>query len=589
MSQTDDLIPIGIDLGSLHARVAIGSLNHHNAPSEGLVDTRPLPNIISNAQGSRYTLALVGTDKSTAGMDDGAITNGVAVVEEEETRHVFGEAARRALARDKKPTISNDPSSMVRELVRSNSSVVGSTDEDESEEEKARAAAAFFGHLAELACDASSSHPSKLRTVVSVSVGSSPEEQVGIVQIVQRGISEAIAARMTSFKQEGFKKKKKDDKETGEDDAIVVGVITDPAAVCVAHGLTEIENPGVIDLASPKTESSSTWKNALVIDWGASGLTASHVRRTSTSSSLLTIVRYATDTTCSGTAIVSALVSHCASMFERKNRVAGVLDSVKAHHRLEMACESAVRTLSRAPTVTVAVDGLYEGMDMAVPISRPRFDMLVSEILRKAETLLQSFISLDRGCGCENDVTFDVVLLAGNVCDMPSATHLIRTKMFPNAHSGRADIPPDEAVAIGCARHAASVLSCPTHSKSIGPASRNVPKCPLTIGVCRIENGKLDGDMEEIISKTAVPLIEVGEPLPANITRKVTYSNGDESWLSNSSIAIVQIQGGATAKSKVLGKIDKIPYDSKSIEMTIELSSAGRLTVSVDGGPSCTL
>ena len=103
---------------------------------------------------------------------------------------------------------------------------------------------------------------------------------------------------------------------------------------------------------------------------------------------------------------------------------------------------------------------------MAVSISRPRFDMLVSGILRKAEALLRSFIPTDE-CS-EKLVEFDVVLLAGNVCDMPSATTLIRTKLFPNAHSGRGDVPADEAVAIGCARQAASVLSCPTHSKSGG-------------------------------------------------------------------------------------------------------------------------
>ena len=61
----DELIPIGIDLGSLHARVAKGNVSHHNVPSTGNkdTDTRPLPNVISNAQGSRYTLALVGSDK----------------------------------------------------------------------------------------------------------------------------------------------------------------------------------------------------------------------------------------------------------------------------------------------------------------------------------------------------------------------------------------------------------------------------------------------------------------------------------------------------------------------------------------------
>mmetsp|Transcript_33602 Transcript_33602/g.61874 ORF Transcript_33602/g.61874 Transcript_33602/m.61874 type:complete len:571 (-) Transcript_33602:73-1785(-) len=570
MSKPIELTPIGIDLGSIHARVAIGNLNHKNVCVDGAVDSTILPEIISNAQGSRYTLALVGTDQADAQSDE----------KTEEPRHIFGEAARRALAREKKPTISKDPSSMVREMLRSSSSAA----KDDDTAAESSKAAAFFSHLVELACDASSSHPEKLRTVVSVSVASTPEEQNGVVKTLEKGISDALGARQSAKEAKAAKKKK----GGKEEDPSVMAVITDPAAVCIAHGLTEIDHPGIIDLASSKSGTPSTWKNALVIDWGASGLTATHMCRTSTNSSLLTIVRHVTDTSCSGTAIIAALAKHCASMFERKSRVSGLLDSKKACHRLDMACESAVRTLSRAPTVTVAVDGLFEGIDMNVPISRPRFDMLMSGIMRKAETLLRTFTG-------EEAVNFDVVLLAGNVCDMPSASNLVRTKLFPNANAGRGDVPPDEAVAIGCARHAASILSCDTHSKhggkkadEIGPATRKVKACPLTIGICRIEDGKQNGDLQETIANNSVPLIEVGEPLPANVTRSITCTNGDDLW-SNSSIAIVQMQGGAAAESKVIGKIEKIELEEKKFEITMELSSAGKVAVSVNGGPSTAL
>lgn len=534
----EELIPIGIDLGSLHARVAIGNVSHHNAPSTGNTDTRPLPNVISNAQGSRYTLALVGSEKMGEEEDNNS----------DSVRHIFGEAARRALAREKKPTISKDSSSMVRELVKSSSSIDGGDDN------KSSAATAFFGHLADLACDASSSHPSKLRAVVSVNVGASPEEQAGVVDTIEAGVKDALKARADA------KQKKKDV------EPIVVGVITDPAAVCIAHGLTEVENSDAIDLAASNPD---TWTNALVVDWGASGLTATQIRRASPGSSLLTIVKHATDTSCSGTAIVNTLVSHCASMFERKNKLSGVLDSVKAHHRLELACESAVRALSRAPTTAVSIDGLYEGIDLNVPISRPRFDMMASGLLRKAEALLQSF---------SEGTKFDVVLMAGNVCDMPSATNLIRTKLFPDASAGRGDVPADEAVAIGCARHSASVLSCQTHSraggrskdKAIGASTRKVKACPINIGIAK------NGDEEN-----AVPLIEVGQALPANITRNFTNSSGED-------VVIVQMNGGAAKSSKVLGKIEKLPAD-KSFEITMELSSAGKLSLSVNGGPTSTL
>ena len=533
----DELIPIGVDLGSLHARVAIGNVSHQNVPPKGNTDTRPLPNIISNAQGSRYTLALVGSESISSEGDASS----------DAIRHIFGEAARRALAREKKPTISKDPSSMVREMIKSSSSVDG------GDSDKSSAAAAFFGHLADLACDASSSHPSKLRAVVSVNVGASPEEQAAAVETIEAGVIEALKARSD------MKKKKKGA------ESIVVGVISDPVAVCIAHGLTEVQN-ATIDFTSPNPQ---TWKNALVVDWGASGLTATHICRASPNSSLLKIMKHATETGCSGTAIVNAVVSHCASMFERKNRISGVLDSVKAHHRLELACESAVRALSRAPTTAVSIDGLYEGIDLNVPISRPRFDMMVSGMLKKAETLLQSFSE-----GLDN---FDVVLLAGNVCDMPSATNLIRTKLFPDASAGRNDVPADEAIAIGCARHATSVLSCQTYSKeggkstdkTVGLTTRKAKACPINIGIAKNDD-----------KENAVPLIEVGQALPANTTRSFA-SSGE-------GVVIVQMSGGITKSSKVLGRIEKLPTDT-NFEITMELSATGKLSLSVNGGPMVSL
>ena len=553
-----DLIPIGIDLGSLHARLAIGTLTENSSGGgNDLTDTVTLPSIISNAQGSRFTLALVG--------DDGDGNEGA-------SRYIFGDAARRALLREKKPTIYKEPTNLVRELVKSNSSLEG------RDEEKSKRSSAFFSHLADLACDASSAHHSKLRSVVGVPVGSTAEQKNELVSSVNLGIREALSRRDSET---GNKTKK------GDVEFSVLAALLEPAAVCIAHGLTEKKLPS-IDLASQTESSSPCWKNVLVIDFGASGLTCTHLTRPSDTSTLLQVVNTKSDATCSGNEIISTLTKHCASMFERKTKVSGVLDSSKARHKLEMACEAAVRTLSRAPTTTVSIDGLYEGMDMNVPLSQPRFQMLLSGILRKAEALLQSFMA-------ENEVEFDVVLTSGNVSDMPSARNLIRTKLFPNAYAGRNDVPSDEAVAIGCARHAAAILSCDTHKKDSlvnkegcpCPSSWTAKACPITIGVCRLEKGKENSpEVDEFLSESTIPFISAGEPLPALNTRKITYQNGDDTWLSNSVLAIVQQKNGTC---KMVGKIDDIPASSKDIEITLGLSAAGKLSVAVDGGDCVTL
>ena len=77
----------------------------------------------------------------------------------------------------------------------------------------------------------------------------------------------------------------------------------------------------------------------------------------------------------------------------------------------------------------------------------------------------------------------------------------------------------------------------------------------------------------------------MGEHLPVNVTRKITYNNGTDSWLENSYIAIVQMG----KKKKVIGKIEDIELDDKSFEITMELSAAGELTLAVNGEESTTL
>lgn len=143
-------------------------------------------------------------------------------------------------------------------------------------------------------------------------------------------------------------------------------------------------------------------------------------------------------------------------------------------------------------------------------------------------------------------------------------------------------------MAIGCARHAAAILSCDTHSKSnaVGDAltAREVMLCPLTLGICIVENGKENGELDGVISNGAVPLIEVGEPLPVNVTR--TLNVGD---LTSSSIAIVQMNGGGDVRNKLIGKIEVIETDLKSIEVTVELTAEGSLTLSVNGEESIKL
>jgi len=73
-----------------------------------------------------------------------------------------------------------------------------------------------------------------------------------------------------------------------------------------------------------------------------------------------------------------------------------------------------------------------------------------------------------------------------------------------------------------------------------------------------------------------VVLIDVGTPLPASVARIV-----DIKGCPSGSLGIVQI-GGA---EKVVGTISGIPEGVDEIEVCMELSVQGKISLCVDNGP----
>ena len=626
------VVPMGIDLGSLNARIAVTDPPHPprdgggGAGEEGRPPVPPEARVVSNAQGSRHTLALAIPEEGE-GMMGG------------DPRFVFGEAARRALTRSRRPL----DEALVRALCALSISGSGGkggkgggggggeaedfenseNSEDPGREGAAgaagRATSAFFADLATLACDATGAAPDQLRAVVSVPPGTLSAG--GVTRSAQAGLAAAAiaagagagAGRGAGDGSGGKGRKKKQRKGEGGrfSGATVVGVLTDPAAVCVAHGLTD-EIDDVLSLGGADGAGTAAppaaWRHALVVDWGASGLRLSHVERLG-SSRVLSLISSVSDPTLSGRALTDLLVRHCASQFERRSRVAGVLESTRSRARLEAACESAIRTLARAASCQVTVDGLYEGMDLSVPVSRPRFDMLCGPALRRAEAMISTAkddaMALElRGGG---GAAFDVVLLSGSVSLMPSAMAMV-DRQFAAADDGttaapwrgRPNVPPNEAVAMGCARHAASLADPTRLGPSPSPSDaeadaeaeaeaeaeaqrRHRPSqdaavlSPVAVGICSWdEDGSDRGD-----SSVSVPLIEIGTPLPALVARRIALDGA-------AALGIVQL-GKEEGEVRLLGKLSGVPADHATVDITLELSEEGKLELAVDGGEAVTL
>eukprot|EP00814_Leptocylindrus_danicus_P002218 CAMPEP_0116019044 /NCGR_PEP_ID=MMETSP0321-20121206/9000_1 /TAXON_ID=163516 /ORGANISM="Leptocylindrus danicus var. danicus, Strain B650" /LENGTH=298 /DNA_ID=CAMNT_0003489535 /DNA_START=87 /DNA_END=983 /DNA_ORIENTATION=- len=288
-----------------------------------------------------------------------------------------------------------------------------------------------------------------------------------------------------------------------------------------------------------------------------------------------------------------ALMQHCAAMFERKTRCPGILDSKKAVSKLQTACESAFKTLSRASTATIMCDGVYEGMDLNVSISRPRLEMLCSSSIKEARAFITDF------CSSNDVVDVDVVLAAGNVCEMPAIKSLI-SSLFPNVNNrGNASIAVDEAVVIGCAMHASWMMQNGMHkvqnpkSCYAPPVSEDVTQlCPFDLSVAYDNVGESSSSSDKNSSSlfSAVSLVEMGAPLPAHAVKTIDLSAAATST-SCSALMLRQINVGAGDAASNMTAVDLarigITEEQRSkncVELSVTLTMDGKLTVSVDGG-----
>lgn len=558
-SASSPLIPVGIDLGSLHARVAIGEPIEKRSGKAGGNSTTNLPNVIANAQGSRYTVALAVQEQHAEGESTPSGSNPT-------SSFVFGEAARRHLTRDKKKI----DQFLVRYLC---------THPNNETENHFDASSSFFAHLAELACHASTStsvQPSQLRIVISMPPNASEEMKLGITEALENGVRQLLREK------EGKKMEKKMANQ------IVVGVVSDAAATCLAYGLLDnnkdTSSLKPIECSKPASEGEvdNAKTNSLVIDWGSSGLTLTHLEQTKTH---LTTQKTFTEPKCAGTYIVSSLLSHCASLLERKHSSmierGSVLKHARAVSKLTTACETAVKTLARTNIAQIAVDGLYEGLDLNCSLSKPRFEMLCGSVLRLAEKTLVEFMD-------SVGKKFDVVLIGGNVCQMPAAEALIK-KLFADDVLLRANkvggmkIEVDESVAIGCAKCAQQYL--------FGEREREPPsESNLDSSTSTILEEKKEMEIEVPLSPVGIgialslsdnlvhTLIDVESPLPAHASRVIKLESNEVS-----SLFIYQIDSSGSNK-KIVAEINEIAAETEEIELTLELSTNGKLSMAVNGG-----
>lgn len=674
-------IPIGIDLGSLNARIAIASLPKESPSSsltaiqafEKSIGIKPsssssgtntssniTSNVISNAHtGSRYTMAVAVCENEEISMaNDEQRNQRLKQPESSTSSFVFGDAARKILERRKIPL----EDSLVRAMGLQLGSALTNDGEDSAEgvAAKEEACVSFFAYLGQLAAEnvkvdgaavtngAASGAPDLtqelLRVVLSLPVhkyaipthpGSvSPtgdavtnnQEIASLLRCVRTGMERSGTAASTAA---GRKKKRGSAKFPHP--KYVVGVLHDATAVCVAHGLTDVvcARPIHFEKKEEIEGQRSNWKSCLVIDWGDSGFTATILKKgggdtagDTASAAPLEIVDYLHDPTLSGSTITKLVMKHISDMFERKNRLPAnsIAENKRATSKLRACVEDAIRSLARsngARNTNLSLDGLYEGIDLHLPLSRPRFDMLCGKVLKSAEVLIGKMMARARELnGGEEGLLFDVVLTSGNVSMMPSVQTLVTklcAQMVTNTNSsntstpwrGDASIPVDEAVVIGCSKHASMLLHdnlhlettpAPTVTPSLADptTSIEVPVSPVTIGIRLLDDQ--EATLDGVPQRT---LIAEGTPLPAyarhtidlgSFAKPPSQAGADNPTTTQDLVlAIVQPSDEVDGKPIVLGQIS-IPKDSTPyVNLSLSLSITGELAMSVNGSELVTV
>jgi hypothetical protein len=316
--------------------------------------------------------------------------------------------------------------------------------------------------------------------------------------------------------------------EAGFGAGSVLACLPEAACVCVAHGLGG---------SGGARTAPHNWRRALVVSWGAAGLTLTPVARAGTADAFRVEASAATSLgpEVGGERIVDAVVAHCAGLFARKNSGLDVFESGKAIARLRLACEIAVRTLAKGSATSVDVDGLVDGVDLRVPLSRPRFEMLAAAALAPAKDLLKKAAAAG---------DYQVVLKAGAVCLMPAAAAAIE-EAFPGCWHGLGSVPADEAAAVGAASHAAVLVEAGLADGPAGEAEGLAAVKGLSVGVALLAGGEVAGEVLEVLGD--------GAPVGCYCEGRVDAPEGGE-------VGVVDMKTG-----KVLAKIGDVGKGSVGV------------------------
>lgn len=139
----------------------------------------------------------------------------------------------------------------------------------------------------------------------------------------------------------------------------------------------------------------------------------------------LKVKAVAGDTHLGGQDFDNVMVDHCVQEFRKKHKI-NVVGNLKALGRLRVACEIAKRVLSSTTETTIEIDGLHQGIDFSIRITRAKFENLNSDFFSKCIQTVETCLSDAK----MNTYDVDEVVLVGGSTRIPKVQKLCKTYLM---------------------------------------------------------------------------------------------------------------------------------------------------------------